>query len=63
VTITVDDLALFVPPALHRNRTYPLGRICQDCTTVLSRYNPGDLCAVHQRVRRSANLPSHLARA
>ena len=32
-------------------RTFGHGRVCSanGCTTVLSRYNPSDLCAVHER--------------
>ena len=32
-------------------RTFGYGRVCraEGCRTVLSRYNPSDLCAVHER--------------
>ena len=33
-------------PRLH---TFPEGRICEDCDTVLSIYNPGRLCALHAK--------------
>lgn len=31
--------------------TFPVGRICEvpGCTTVLSRYNPENICLIHQK--------------
>lgn len=35
-----------------RSKTYPAGRRCQDCETILSIYNPQPTCQVHTPRRK-----------
>ena len=55
-----DDLAVLVdrPGTLHRpSTTFPGDRVCEDCPTILSRYNPTRWCRVHEGpARRLHNI-------
>ena len=66
MTTMLDDLPPGVPgwriEQRYPNLTYPAGRICsvESCSTLLSRYNSGDVCGVHEHgYGDDPSVPSH----
>ncbi len=45
--------------SLTKPKTYPEGRICLVCSTILSRYTSGEFCSVHEEPRRVAHYARH----
>jgi hypothetical protein len=39
-----SSVLAWIPKREHRPRSWPTGRICGECPTVLSRYNPAKWC-------------------
>jgi hypothetical protein len=56
MTMVDDDIAVYAERLLvrHPNKTYAAGRICKTsrCRTILSIYNVGPWCSVHESVER-----------
>ena len=51
----IDDLAVLVsrPGTMHGStKAFDANRVCECCTTVLSRYNPSPWCSIHEGAER-----------